>query len=1106
MDARAHKHRSDQTARRICLAGFLLFLGCDDTPITLAGEMPDAFSDIAPGIDGVGFLDSGPDAWNCTRAGCSTGYACFAPGDDVTPTCVPDGAFACAPCTSDAVCLGGNCSPVGNEGNFCLIPCVESASGSSCPAGLTCTAHRCVPNNGSCTCRPGNDGAVETCADVTTTGKNPCPGKRTCHATSGWTGCDATTPSPESCNNLDDDCDGETDEGLSGGSCGAGLCKGQMQCKNAVLACDGASAATETCNGLDDDCDGVTDNTFQHSGIYDGDGNCGGCGISCEGVVDHGTAKCKVMGGKATCAVATCAPGYWAASAKTCMPTSVFSCAACASADDCGGDPCPDGFCRPTCTVDASCLAGFTCMMASGSTEGTCQPKSGTCSCTTANGGGVQPCVQSNAFGTCSGTQMCSPAVGWSACSASLPKAEICNGEDDDCDSAIDEETGEGLACDITNKNGTCNGAWVCSGSAGLACVGVAPMPEACNGLDDDCNGVTDDGWMNPVTLLYDKMNACGACDVICPPAPPSAEVACLGTPFPSCQTMCTAGWVDMDSNLENGCECYFQSTTDLPDGVDQNCDGVDGDALDGVFVAKIGSDANAGTRNFPVATISHALAIAEAQGKRDVYVAAGVYSGSIDMIAGISIYGGYTPDFGSRDPVSYQSAIVGTAPASGVTAGVRCENIVGATQMPSRLDGFLVIGGDAKSLGSSAYGVWSSGCDQRFQLTYCQIQAGDGAAGIPGGAGKNGASGFGGKDGAVAHDIGHDTCTASDFALGGTGGQSPPCDGQNISGGAGGTAVCPAYDEDNPPPQCPVPPYVQVPQQVEVGLTGQGADAGTGGASGADSYIDSQKAVATTCNNSKSGCNLCFVPVMPRDGVDGGNGKLGANGTPGAGGSGAAGNVVGGVWQPAVGGTGAGGAPGSGGGGGGAAGGVEVHDCAATSAKYTDIGGSGGGGGSGGCGGSGGLGGGGGGGSFALFIVATPGGDVPFVLGNQLFAGSGGAGAAGGPAGSGGPGGLGGKGGNSGEGDQATFCTSQGGNGGAGGNAGHGGGGGGGSGGPVALLAFVNVSNVAAAPLQTQNQLKTMGAGGPGGPGGPSIGAIGLTGKPGVAAKVLQW
>lgn len=70
----------------------------------------------------------------------------------------------------------------------------------------------------------------------------------------------------EVCNGKDDDCDGITDEDLSGGSCDTGLqgiCSvGTLSCQGGAFQCiQNSSAVTEICgNGLDDDCDGIVDN------------------------------------------------------------------------------------------------------------------------------------------------------------------------------------------------------------------------------------------------------------------------------------------------------------------------------------------------------------------------------------------------------------------------------------------------------------------------------------------------------------------------------------------------------------------------------------------------------------------------------------------------------------------------------------------------------------------------------------------------------------------------------------------------------------------------------------------------------------------------------
>ena len=79
-----------------------------------------------------------------------------------------------------------------------------------------------------------------------------------------WQNCSAPSPTTEQCNGLDDDCDGSTDEEITGtGSAypcdgsDADLCKeGTMECNGTAVVCtDTTGDSTEVCNGFDDDCD-----------------------------------------------------------------------------------------------------------------------------------------------------------------------------------------------------------------------------------------------------------------------------------------------------------------------------------------------------------------------------------------------------------------------------------------------------------------------------------------------------------------------------------------------------------------------------------------------------------------------------------------------------------------------------------------------------------------------------------------------------------------------------------------------------------------------------------------------------------------------------------
>ncbi len=105
-------------------------------------------------------------------------------------------------------------------------------------------------------------------------------------------------------------------------------------------------------------------------------------------------------------------------------------------------------------------------------------------------------------FGVCAGVQRCDTGV-WGPClgadgrPAPVPGSmpEVCDGRDNDCNGSIDDVAGVGAVCGTSV--GECQpGVQSCVG-ASLLCGGVgyrASAPEACNHLDDDCDGVTDNG------------------------------------------------------------------------------------------------------------------------------------------------------------------------------------------------------------------------------------------------------------------------------------------------------------------------------------------------------------------------------------------------------------------------------------------------------------------------------------------------------------------------------------------------------------------------------------------------------------------------------------
>ena len=190
--------------------------------------------------------------------------------------CIPRYVNLCRPCDSTEDCkadVGTDadlCVDVGPEGSFCGADC----SGQACPEGYFCqtvsipdggTAKQCVPSGTECAC---TDKYVDFHANTTCYTENQhgtCFGNRYC-SEEGLTDCDALTASEEICDDQDNDCDGETDEEISGSVCETvnvwGTCPGVIQCANGLEVCVGPEPAKEECDGLDTNCDGITDTEF----------------------------------------------------------------------------------------------------------------------------------------------------------------------------------------------------------------------------------------------------------------------------------------------------------------------------------------------------------------------------------------------------------------------------------------------------------------------------------------------------------------------------------------------------------------------------------------------------------------------------------------------------------------------------------------------------------------------------------------------------------------------------------------------------------------------------------------------------------------------------
>ena len=147
------------------------------------------------------------------------------PGQDPTYLCVDLAANLCRPCRKNSDCQGNfgrindRCVAHGDaEGAFCGVACSD---GDPCPTGYACevvadaesgaTSSQCVPDGGgqcACSARAIIEQASTECAN------NACVGSRVCTA-EGLSACDAQTPSTETCDGVDNNCNGATDESFT---------------------------------------------------------------------------------------------------------------------------------------------------------------------------------------------------------------------------------------------------------------------------------------------------------------------------------------------------------------------------------------------------------------------------------------------------------------------------------------------------------------------------------------------------------------------------------------------------------------------------------------------------------------------------------------------------------------------------------------------------------------------------------------------------------------------------------------------------------------------------------------------------------------------------
>jgi hypothetical protein len=594
-----------------------------------------------------------------------------------------------------------------------------------------------------------------------------CDGPPVAGAVADGTDCDDTDedvhPGADEvpCNGVDDDCLLQSDDDADQDLDGVGAC----------LDCDDGDAtntpgATELCDGTDDDCDGIADDGLPTVGTWpdaDGDG----------------------FGDAAEPSVPTCStPAQGRVT----------------NAGDCDDD---DWFKNP------------------GLTEVVCDGVENDCSVATSDA----PDTDADGATTCDDCDDGDPTV-------APGRAEVCDGLDQDCDGAVDEGlAGCGDACFVDADGDGAGGPMPVVGAPGCSAPGQSGSsddcddadPDAfpgnvehCDGVDNDCaDGVDEDvvvsdrwpdldgdGFGDDSALATSSCDAPGALeagvagdcdDADAAVSPGTAERECNGVDD-DCDPATPdsegpAGDADgdgfevCDGDCDDGDPLVYPGADDAPDGafVDADCDGYDGAVGEAVFVSVVGSDVGNDRCGFddPCRTIDHAVEVADARGKSQLWLSAGTYDRGATLTHPVALVGGFD--------AAWARAPLGTPGHDVVlTGGFFADDGEYETVRVRTTAAALV---DLRVLGPDAAGVTASGDGRSTYAVHadegatvvlerCEVVAGRAADGL---------------DGADGADAPQSAAPAGDGLAGAAGRAAGACDDGVPLAGAGGVGACAA-------------------------------------------------------------------------------------------------------------------------------------------------------------------------------------------------------------------------------------------------------------------------------------------------------------------------
>jgi hypothetical protein len=471
-----------------------------------------------------------PQGWNCTLVGS---------GGDGQYVCMSQFSHLCLPCEGSGGCTADTpnaCVKYADGSSFCGGSCGPETP---CPADYACQevetingtkSDQCVHTAGVCSCSSlAIDSALSTLCE-TTNEQGTCQGVRVCEAL-GLSDCSAQGATAETCNGLDDDCNGLTDEGTcdDANPCTVDTCAGEGGCQHAALV-EGECLDGDACT-IGDHCE---------------NGLCVGQGIDCDDDNPCTEDSCDGLGGcQHENFVGECDDGNPCTEDSCDENGCVFQAnnAACDDSNSCTTDACDkDKGCLHTnntepCDDKNGCTTGDTCV------EGTCL---GLLACDDGN-----PCTDD----VCEGDDC-----------VFKPNASVCDDgntctENDTCVAGVCAGESSGPCCGngVTEPGETCDGAncpTSCSNSNPCKSVALWGSADTC---DAECAVFkTNQCWVGVNECVFDIQVECHA-----GPFPAASwriqalDNGMLGTPAPPGYLFYALGGQDItyDDVLPNWCQ-----------------------------------------------------------------------------------------------------------------------------------------------------------------------------------------------------------------------------------------------------------------------------------------------------------------------------------------------------------------------------------------------------------------------------------------------------------------------------------------------------------------------------------------------------------------------